>query len=159
MNLKEIAKLIGLILICQLAGIIGSIFTFDAIPNWYASLTKPWFNPPSFIFAPVWILLYTLMGISLYLIIKKGFNRKEVKIATMFFGAQLSLNAIWSIIFFGLHNIFLALVEIIILWVVLLFTIIKFYKISKNAAYLLIPYFLWGSFATLLTLSIWILNP
>ena len=159
MNLKDVAKLIGLILVCQLAGIIGSIFTFSAIPTWYAALTKPWFNPPSFIFAPVWILLYTLMGISLYIVLKKGLENRDVKLATLFFGAQLSLNAIWSIIFFGLHNIFLALIEIVILWVVLLFTIIKFYKISKNAAYLLIPYFLWGTFATVLTLSIWLLNP
>jgi len=158
MNLKEIAKLLGLIVLCQLAGIIGSIFTFSAIPTWYATLNKPWFNPPGFVFAPVWILLYTLMGISLYLVLKKGLENKDVTLATMFFGAQLALNAIWSILFFGLHNIFLALVEIIVLWVVLLFTIIKFYKISKKAAYLLIPYFLWGSFATILTFSILLLN-
>lgn len=144
-------KLIFAIILCQAAGIIGSLFTFSAIPTWYATLTKPSFNPPSWIFGPVWTLLYTLMGISLYLVWK---NKPAVKL----FVWQLIANSLWSIIFFGMKNIGLALVEIIVLLALVLATIMKFYKINKTAAYLLIPYFLWGSFATLLTYSIWILN-
>ena len=144
-------KLIFAIVICQAAGIIGSFFTLAAIPTWYAALTKPSFNPPSWVFGPVWTILYTLMGISLYLVWK---NKSAVKL----FVWQLIANSLWSIIFFGMKNIQLALIEIIILLVLVLATIIKFYNINKVAAYLLIPYFLWGSFATLLTYSIWILN-
>jgi len=144
-------KLIFAIVICQAAGIIGSFFTLAAIPTWYAALTKPSFNPPSWVFGPVWTILYTLMGISLYLVWK---NKSAVKL----FVWQLIANSLWSIIFFGMKNIPLALIEIIILLVLIFATIMKFYKINKAAAYLLIPYFLWGSFATFLTYSIWILN-
>ena len=144
-------KLIFAIVICQAAGIIGSFFTLAAMPTWYAALTKPSFNPPSWVFGPVWTILYTLMGISLYLVWK---NKSAVKL----FVWQLIANSLWSIIFFGMKNIPLALIEIIILLVLIFATIMKFYKINKAAAYLLIPYFLWGSFATFLTYSIWILN-
>lgn len=151
-------KLIFAIVICQLAGIIGSIFTVNSIPTWYATLVKPSFNPPAWVFGPVWMVLYTLMGISLYLILLKGFKKKEVKPAINVFTWQLIANSLWSIIFFGWKNIALALVEIILLLVLVIMTIVKFYKIDKVAAYLLIPYLLWGSFATFLTYSIWMLN-
>ena len=151
-------KLIFAIVLCQAAGIIGSLFTFSSIPTWYAALTKPSFNPPSWVFGPVWTILYTLMGISLYLILSKGLKKKEVKIAVNLFVWQLIANSLWSIIFFGMKNIPLALIEIIVLLLLVFTTIQKFYKINKTAAYLLIPYFFWGSFATFLTYSIWILN-
>ena len=144
-------RLIFAIVLCQVAGVIGSIFTVSSIPTWYASLVKPSFNPPSWIFGPVWTLLYTLMGISLYLVWKNKF-------AVKLFVWQLIANSLWSIIFFGMKNIPLALIEIIVLLVLILATIMKFYKINKTAAYLLIPYLLWSSFATILTYSIWILN-
>ncbi len=144
-------RLIFAIVLCQVAGIIGSLFTFSAIPTWYASLIKPSFNPPSWFFGPVWTVLYTLMGISLYLVWK---NKSAVKL----FVWQLIANSLWSIIFFGMKNIQLALIEIIVLLILVLATIVKFYKINIVAACLLVPYFLWGSFATLLTYSIWILN-
>lgn len=151
-------KLIFAIVLCQVAGVIGSLFTFSAIPTWYASLVKPSFNPPSWIFGPVWTILYTLMGVSLYIILSKGLKKKEVSVAVNLFVWQLIANSLWSIIFFGMKNIQLALIEILLLLVLVFTTIKKFYKINKVAAYLLIPYFLWGSFATLLTYTIWILN-
>ncbi len=150
--------LIFTILLCQLAGIIGSLFTFSAIPTWYQTLIKPSFNPPSWIFGPVWTTLYTMMGISLYIILSKGPKTKEVKVAVNLFVWQLIANSLWSIIFFGMKNILLALIEIVILLILVFTTIFKFYKINKIAAYLLIPYLLWGSFATFLTYTIWILN-
>jgi translocator protein len=141
------------IIICQLAGVVGSIFTFEAIPTWYSALTKPSFTPPSWVFGPVWISLYTLIGIALYLI-----WQKKDQLALRLFSIQLVLNAAWSISFFGLRNPLLGLINIIILLIVLVATIIRFYKIDKNAAYLLVPYLLWGGFATILNLSIVLLN-
>ena len=151
-------KLIFAIVLCQLAGIIGSVFTVNSIPTWYATLVKPTFNPPSWVFGPVWTILYTLMGISLYLVMSKGLKKKEVGLAVRAFTWQLILNSFWSIIFFGWKNIFLALVEIIVLLTLVVVTIVRFYKINKVAAYLLIPYLIWGSFATFLTYGIWTLN-
>lgn len=158
MNLKSIYKLVFSIIICQLAGLIGSFFTASSIDTWYAALQKPSFNPPSWIFGPVWVTLFVLMGISLYLVWEKGIKAKGAKTALIFFGIQLALNALWSIIFFGLRSPLYASIEIIILWLAILFTILKFYRISKPAAYLLIPYMLWVSFAAVLNISIAIIN-
>ena len=138
MKTKNIGKLILTIIVCQIAGVIGSIFTTPAIPEWYATLQKPFFTPPSWLFGPAWITLYTLMGISLYLVWNK--RDKRVKEAVSIFFVQLILNSVWSILFFGLRSPFLAFIEIIILWIAILFTILKFYRISKNAGLLLIPY-------------------
>jgi translocator protein len=157
MDLKNFLKLIALIFLCQLAGIIGSFFTISAIPEWYAFLIKPFFSPPNYLFAPVWILLYALMGISIYLILKNGFNSQNKK-AVIFFSIQLILNTLWSIIFFGLKNPLLAFIEIIFLWIFIALTINEFFKISKKAGYLLIPYILWVSFASILNLFIFLLN-
>lgn len=158
MKPNTIAKLIVSILLCQLAGIIGSIFTAPNIPTWYASLEKPFFTPPSWLFAPAWITLFLLMGLSLFLVWNKGLQSKTSKIAVSIFFVQLALNILWSALFFGLQNPFLALIEIIILWIAILATIIAFAKISKKAAILLLPYILWVSFAALLNYSVWILN-
>lgn len=151
-------KLIGSIVICQGAGLIGSVFTFSEIPTWYATLTKPSFNPPSWIFGPVWITLYTLMAIALYLIWQKGIGRGEVRRAVVLFGIQLVLNSLWSIIFFGVKDLFLALLEILVLLGFILAAMAQFYRIDKKAGYLLLPYLAWSSFATYLTFSIWVLN-
>ncbi|MBT7902758.1 tryptophan-rich sensory protein [Candidatus Woesearchaeota archaeon] len=157
MKLKiNYVKLISAIILCQLAGIIGSLFTANSVKTWYTTINKPIFNPPSWIFSPVWITLFILMGVSLYIIWNQGFKKNKTEITI--FGIQLILNTFWSIIFFGLKNISLAFVEIIILWIMILFTLIFFYKKSKTAAYLLIPYLLWVGFATILNLSILILN-
>lgn len=147
--------LIFSIILCESAGVIGSIFTFPAIPAWYAFLTKPSFSPPGWLFGPVWITLYFLMGISLYLIWEKG--EKTLGLVKIFL-IHLVLNSLWSIIFFGLKNPGLAFAEILILWGMILYLALKFYKIDKTAAYLLVPYQLWVSFATVLNLSVWLLN-
>jgi len=154
----NITKIIVSVLICQGVGAVGSIFTSPAISTWYAILQKPSFNPPNWIFAPVWTILFLLMGISLYLIWSKGWADKRVKIALFIFGIQLVLNILWSFLFFGLQSPLYAFIEIIILWLAILLTIISFYRISKPAAYLLLPYILWVSFASILNFSIMILN-
>ncbi len=159
MKIKNIAKLIVAIVVCQVAGAIGSIFTFSSIPTWYATINKPSFTPPNWLFGPVWITLYTLMGVSLYLIWNKGLKNKEVKSSLFIFSAQLVLNALWSILFFGLKSPFYAFVEIIILWIAIAVTIFKFYKISKNAGLVLLSYIIWVSIALTLNFYVWILNP
>jgi len=158
MKLNNFLKLVIAIVVSQLAGLIGSVFTVSSIPTWYATLQKPSFNPPNWIFGPVWTTLYFLIGIAAFLVWKKGLERKDVKIAIGVFGVQLFLNAIWSIIFFGLHSPGWALVNIVLLWLAIVWTIIVFYKISKPAAYLLLPYILWVSFAAYLNYTIWVLN-
>lgn len=146
------------ILVCEGAGIIGSAFTVSAIPTWYATLVKPSFNPPGWVFGPVWTTLYALMGMSLYRIYRLGFHKERVYQALVVFGIQLVLNALWSIIFFGLHSISGALVEIMLLLGFIFATMVRFAKLDRIAAYLLLPYLLWVSFATFLTYSIWELN-
>ena len=136
----------------------GSAFTFSQIPTWYATLNQPSFNPPSWIFGPVWTTLYLLMGIALYLVWEKGIKDAKAKQAVVLFGIQLVLNSLWSIIFFGLHNIPLALAEIVVLLAFIVATVVKFYRIHRWAAYLLLPYLAWSTFATFLTYSYWILN-
>ncbi|MFB0562026.1 MAG: TspO/MBR family protein [Candidatus Lokiarchaeia archaeon] len=160
-GLKEskVLKLIVSILIAEFAGIIGSVFTTPSIPIWYEFLIKPSFNPPSWLFGPVWTTLFLLMGISAYLVWIEGWENKEVKIALSVYGVQLVLNTLWSILFFGLQSPFAGFLGIIPLWIAIVLTILLFYKISKKAAYLLIPYILWVSFAAILNFTIWQLNP
>lgn len=152
MNIKLLGFSIPLPL---LTGAVGSYFTISSIPTWYETLNKPFFSPPNYIFGPVWTALYILMGISLYLVL---ISKKKKDLAVKVFMLQLFLNFLWSIIFFGLQNPALAFFEIVALWLSIVFTIKLFYPISKNAAYLLIPYILWVSFATVLNLSIFLLN-
>lgn len=150
--MNKYLKLLFSIIVCEGVGLIGSIFTFNSVGTWYVTLNKPFFNPPSWIFAPVWTILYLLMGISLYLVWEKK------KANLNWFWVQLALNFIWSIIFFGLKNPILAFVVIIFLWVSILFIIKDFGKVNKTASYLLYPYLAWVSFAGLLNLAIVILN-
>jgi tryptophan-rich sensory protein len=151
-------KLAASIVICQLAGIIGSFFTVSSVNTWYIGLTKPSFNPPNWVFSPVWITLFLLMGISLYIVWDKGIKTKQSKTAVSIFGVQLVLNTLWSILFFGLKSPLYAFIEIIFLWAAILLSIIFFYRISRTAAYLLIPYLLWVSFAAFLNYFIVYLN-
>ena len=152
------AKILIAVASCLLVGFLSGLATTGAIENWYAELNKPFFNPPNWIFAPAWTLLYTLMGISAALIWHQGWHRADVKNALLFFLIQLVLNFFWSIIFFGAEMPLPALIEIVILWGFILACIIKFHKINKVAAYLLIPYLAWVTFATALNFSIWYLN-
>lgn len=158
MKLKNILKLVFAVLFCQAAGFVGSLFTAPAISTWYASLTKPILNPPNWVFAPVWTILYFLMGVAAFLIWRRGCRRKDVRAALGIFFVQLILNSFWSFIFFGLHSPSGALVEIIFLWLFIFLTIAVFMRISKFAAVLLLPYILWVSFAAWLNYSIWQLN-
>ncbi len=145
------------IVIAQLAGLIGSIFTFSSIPTWYAGLVKPVFSPPNWLFGPAWILLYTLMGIAAYLIWKKR-QIKGAKTSLWLYGIHLIFNVLWTVIFFGMKNPGLAFAEIIILWALILIVAMKFYKIKKSAGLLFIPYIAWVVFAAILNLAIWRLN-
>lgn len=146
------------ILLCQFTGVLGALFTTPAIPTWYATLAKPSFVPPSWMFSVVWPLLFLFMGIALYLVWEKGLEKAEVKKAIVVFSIQLFLNFLWSVLFFGLRSPFYGLVEIVVLWMVILVNIWLFYRVSKTAGLLLVPYILWVSFATVLNYTIWILN-
>lgn len=156
--MNKILLLVISIIVCLAAGFIGSFFTSSSIGSWYSTISKPGFNPPGWIFGPVWTVLYILMGISLYLVLQKGLPDTHVKIAILIFAVQLVLNILWSILFFGMQSPMLAFIEIILLWVFILLTITHFYALSKPAAYLLIPYILWVSFAAILNFSIYMLN-
>ena len=156
--MKKAVTLIVFIVVCELAGILGSVFTTPSIPGWYAGLAKPSFNPPSWLFGPVWTILYALMGVAAWLVYEKGVKRPDVKKALSVFAAQLILNALWSIVFFGAQMILGAAVIIVLLGAMILLTIRLFGKISKPAAWLLVPYILWVSFATVLNISLYVLN-
>jgi len=159
MKKNDILRLVFSILLCEAAGIIGSFFTASSVTSWYTTLNKPSFNPPGWIFGPVWLTLYAMMGIALFLVWKKGLNRKPVKFAFIFFLAHLVLNAAWSIVFFGARSPLFALVIITVMWQMIAILIYLFYKIRKPAGLMLVPYFLWVSFATILNYFIWYLNP
>jgi len=155
--MKNLSKLIISVIGCELVGLAGTPFTITAIPTWYATLNKPFFAPPNWLFGPAWTILYFLMGVAFYLIWKQGW-KKKTKTAGIYFLAQLGLNFIWSPIFFGLRAPLLGLVVIVAMWTLIIMTMKKFYPLSKPASYLLLPYLLWVSFATLLNTAIVVLN-
>jgi len=155
---KYIFKLIVSIIACQLAGVIGSAFTTPAIPTWYAALVKPPFTPPSWLFAPAWITLYVLMGISASLVWRVGLDQKRVRTALILFLVQLVLNALWSVAFFGLQSPLGGIIVIVLLWAAILLTILRFFKISTAAGALLVPYIAWVTFAATLNAYIYALN-
>ncbi len=148
--------LITLIVGCNLIGALGAIWT-SSDGTWYKEIKKPSFNPPNWIFGPVWTLLFSLMGITLYLIWISPPSKIKT-IALIFFEIQFIFNVLWSYLFFGANNPFLSLIEIFILLIFILITGIYFYTINKFAGYLLIPYFLWVSFASFLNYNLWTLN-
>ena len=156
--MSKIIKLVVSIVICQLAGVIGSVFTVSNIASWYLDLNKPLLNPPNWVFGPVWITLYFLMGIALFIVWNKGLSSRFNKNAFILFLVQLVFNALWSIVFFGLHQLLFSVFVIVILWLLIFVNIVQFGQISKLAAYLLIPYILWVSFASYLNIAIYILN-
>jgi len=132
-------KLIASFIICQLAGLLGAVFTSPAIPAWYATLEKPSFVPPDWTFSVVWTFLYLLMGLSLYLVWRKGRDRHDVRLGMGVFGLQLALNFLWSVLFFGLRSPLLGIIGIVFLWLAIAGTIWLFYHISRLAGLLLIP--------------------
>jgi tryptophan-rich sensory protein len=155
-NTKTIPLLVGSIAAPLFAGMIGSAFTVKNIPTWYEQLEKPFFNPPNWIFGPVWTILYLMMGVSLFLILLK---QKDIfSVPVKIFLLHLCVNSFWSIAFFGMKNLGLAFVVIMVLGGLILYLINIFYRIDKRASYLLFPYLAWVSFASLLNLSVWYLN-
>ena len=157
--MNKYVKILIFVLTCVGVGYISGMVTRSRVLTWFPTLIKPSFNPPSWVFAPVWSTLYILMGIAAGLVWSRmDFEKEAVRKALLFFAIQLGLNALWSLLFFGLRNPMLAGIEIILLWLMIYETYIKFGKIDKIAGYLFIPYLLWVSFASVLNISIWWLN-
>jgi translocator protein len=151
-------KLIISILIPLLVGSTAGFFTSAGVNGWYAAATKPWFNPPNWLFAPVWTTLYIMMGIALFLVWKSDADKTVKPAAIILFAVQLILNFFWSFIFFKTQQLGWAFAEIIAMWIMILFTILWFGKISSAAAWLLVPYISWVSFASVLNYALWKLN-
>jgi tryptophan-rich sensory protein len=157
--MNNISRILTLVGTCLVIGYFSGMVTRSAITTWYPTLTKPSFNPPNWIFAPVWTMLFVMMGVAAGLVWNRMNQEKEVvKKALIYFAIQLALNALWSYLFFGLKNPMLAGIEIVVLWLMIYETYLKFAKINTIAGYLMIPYLLWVSFASVLNGSIWWLN-
>ena len=158
MDLNGVIKLVVSILASFVAAAIGSLFTFKAIPNWYAGLRKPPYTPPNWAFGPVWTTLYILMAISVFLVWQKGLATSGALPAFILFWIQLAFNALWSIIFFGMKSKGGGVMTIIVLWLLILATIITSFRVSGWAGALLIPYIVWVSIASYLNIGVWVLN-
>ncbi|WP_026704551.1 TspO/MBR family protein [Flavobacterium soli] len=157
--MNKYTKILVMVATCLVIGYFSGIVTQSSITTWYPTIEKPSFNPPNWIFAPVWTALYIMMGIAAGLVWNLiESKREEVRSALIFFAIQLALNSLWSFLFFGLKNPLLAFIEIVLLWLMIYETYNKFNKLNKIAGYLFIPYLLWVSFATILNGSIWWLN-
>lgn len=162
MKLPNRTKLLISLALPQLAGLFGALFTSSAIPAWYTTLQRPPLSPPNWIFGPVWTILYLLMGVAVYLVWKQWsflpWTPAKKRVALASFAVQLVLNSLWSLFFFGLQNPGLALLDILAMVVAISFTIVNFWRVSRTAAWLLVPYLLWVSFASYLNYAIWTLN-
>ena len=158
MKTRNVIKFFVAVVVSQLAGAVGALFTVSSVSTWYTELTKPAFTPPGWIFGPVWTMLYLLMGVAAFLVWKEGWSRNGVRLALGLFLLQLALNALWSVIFFGRNFVVWAFIEIILLWLAILSTALSFRRISRTAFWLMLPYLLWVSFAGYLNISIWLLN-
>jgi benzodiazapine receptor len=157
--MTKITRILTMVVTCLAIGYLSGMVTRSAIVTWYPTLVKPSFNPPNWVFAPVWSMLFIMMGVAAGLVWNRlEFEKEIVKKALIFFAIQLALNALWSYLFFGLHNPMLAGLEIIVLWLMIYETYIQFSKVNRIAGYLLIPYLAWVSFAAVLNGSIWWLN-
>ncbi|RNA64398.1 tryptophan-rich sensory protein [Prosthecochloris sp. ZM_2] len=156
-SVGQLALCIG---ICILVAFAGGMFTPEPGSEWYYQvLNKPSWNPLDWLFPPVWTALFVMMGVALWMVVRDGFERPGVKGAVVAFAVQLVLNLGWSATFFGLQSPFLGFIEILLLWLAIVTTIIRFNAVSRNAALLLVPYLLWVSFASYLNFTIWQLNP
>lgn len=160
-------RLVEAIVVCLLVGQISSLFTMSGVFGWYMEINKPSFTPPDWLFAPVWTILFILMGIAVFLVLeteakkkngKKGVSLEQKWEAVAVFGLQLLFNFLWSVFFFCLHSPAAALVDIVVLWLLIILTIFYFSRLNRVAAWLLVPYLLWVSFAAILNASIWFLN-
>ncbi len=159
-KIREFPLLVLSIMICQAAGYLGSYFTNISISSWYPILAKPWFTPPGWLIGIVWFVLFTLMGISLFFIWHKDIRLRKAptRRAVIVFGAQLVTNILWSAAFFGLRSPLYGLIMIAVLWALILITMVMSWRVSRDAALILVPYLLWVSFAAFLNYAIWMLN-
>ena len=158
MDWHNVIKFLVSIIACFAAGGIGTLFTFKAIPTWYAGLKKPPYTPPNWVFGPVWTILYVLMGISVFLVWQKGLTTSGVTLAFILFWVQLVINALWSIIFFGIKSKGGGVITIIVLWFLILATMVASFPVSNWAGVILIPYIVWVSIASYLNIGVWSLN-
>jgi len=157
--MNKLTKILTVVVTCVAIGYLSGTVTQESIMTWYPTLIKPSFNPPNWIFGPVWSMLYIMMGVAAGLVWDRmEYEKETVKNALIIFAIQLTLNALWSYLFFGLRNPMVAGIEIILLWLMIFETYTQFVKINKIAGYLLLPYLAWVSFATVLNGSIWWLN-
>jgi len=156
---SDLVELAASLAVCLAAGALGSVLTTPALPTWYASLQKPSFNPPDWLLAPVWTLLFLLMGLAAFFVWRQGLSPRQVKVAMAFFLGQLVLNVLWSGAFFGMQSPLLGLIVIIPLWLAILVTMVLFFRVRPVAGWLMLPYLLWVTFATILNISLWRLNP
>ena len=149
---------LGFVIGCEAVGLLAGWATQTSVTTWYPTLVKPWFTPPNWLFAPVWTLLYAMMGVAAFLVWRTGADRASVRGALGWFGLQLALNAAWSFAFFGARSPGLGLVVIGVLWAALAWTTDRFFRLHAVAGALLIPYLLWVSYAAALNGGIWLLN-
>ena len=157
-GLIGIFKLLITIIVCQCAGLIGSLFTASAINGWFSELNHPSFTPPDWLYPPIWITGYLLIAIAAFLIWWRGLHIRPVRVAMILFLVQLFLGVVWAYILFGLQSVLFGLIAVMALWIVLLFTVIQFYKVSVAAGSLMIPYMVWVTFAIILNGSLYLLN-
>lgn len=157
-SLKDGFHLFLAILVSELAGVIGALFTTSEIKNWYVYLDKPFFTPPSWLFGPVWVTLYAMMGVALFLSCRYAKKGKQSDVPSYWFYAQLVVNILWSVVFFGLHSPWGGVVVILTLWLMIIKTMLEFRKVNKWAAWLLVPYLAWVTFASALNIGIAVLN-
>lgn len=155
---RKIIELAAAIILSQSAGLIGSIFTVENVPTWYTTVEKPAYNPPAWVFAPVWITLYCLIGVAAFLVWQRRKESAAAPAALAVFTFQLVINTMWPMIFFGAHAIFLAFLDVLALLILTIIMMYLFAKTDKRAAIILIPYLLWAAFATVLNFNIWLLN-
>lgn len=157
MKIKSFWRLLLSLAIPLSAGVLGSLFTTPAVQSWYLTINRPVWIPPSWLFGPVWTSLFIMMGVALYLVWSTKMNNKA-RMSLKLFAAQLVLNVLWSVIFFGMGNFWLAFGEILVLWIFILITIVSFGKVNRVASWLMVPYILWVTFASYLNFTIASLN-
>ena len=157
--MRKPIRLIVAVLLPVLVGAVSGLFTASSVKTWFVTLNKPSFNPPSYVFAPVWTTLYIMMGIAFYLVWVSVTDKEQQRKAMTVYFIQLFLNFCWSFIFFYKQRPDLAFIDIVFLWISIVATLVLFYRISKPAGWLLVPYLLWVSFASALNYAIWQLNP